>query len=100
MGAFLPACDKVWLFIVLFIRQKGLMFVWDGKAPFLEEQKETWALREETEGETAVCSFLPLREEVVLGQSVLRPGHKKLRMAGSPLRATHRQNGGRESLGE
>lgn len=75
------------------------MFVWDGKAPFLEEQKETWALREgETEGETAWLLFPAPQEEVVLGQSVLRPGHKKPGWLGT-LRATHRQNGGRESLG-
>lgn len=64
------------------------MFVWDRKAPFLEEQKETWALREgETEGETAWLLFPAPQEEVVLSQSVLRPGHRKPGWLGT-LRAT------------
>ena len=59
-----------------------------GKPPFLEEQKETWAVREgETEGEMAWLLFPAPQEEVVLGQSVLRPGHKKPGWLGT-LRAT------------
>ena len=85
---FAQPCDKVWLFIVLFIRQKALKFVWDRKAPFLEEQKETWAVREgETEGETAWLLFPAPQEKVVLGQSVLRPGHRKPGWLGT-LKAT------------
>lgn len=55
-----------------------------GKPPFLEEQKETWAVREgETEGETAWLLFPAPQEEVVLGQCI-ETRTQKTRMAGDP----------------